>query len=200
MLRSLPAAIGLDDSYREEDSPKRQHSSLSLQSTVSSSGFSANIVIDASRVHTMWSSISEHVNAVSKLLLTSKKASDKRRQIEIALRFCKETFLELSTIYLCLLEEKKSDLLSSDSIKSMIFQTLTQFGAESLRGSPTRGDFDSPRSYAEIASSSAPVVRVVRGTSIAVKKSTNLLIMLKKDTQNKYATSKDTIETFQKII
>lgn len=200
MLRSPPAAaIGLDDSCREEGGLRRQHSSSSLQS-VGSCGFSAGVVMNASRVHTMRRSINEHVNAVSKLLLTSKDSSERRCQIESALRSCKEAFFELSTIYLCLLEEKKNDQRSMDSIKSMISQALTQFGAQSQREDLAGTNSCSPRSYAEVACSSAPAVRIAKGTSIAVKNSTNLLILPKKDTQDKYTTSKDTMETFQKII
>lgn len=76
---SLPAAIGLDDSYREEGSMKRQHSSSSLQSMVGRffGGYSAGIVMNASRVNAMRCSINEHVNTVSKFL-TSKESLDKR--------------------------------------------------------------------------------------------------------------------------
>lgn len=204
MRHSFPStAIGLDDSYREENL-RRQHSSSSLQSTIDSCGFSGSTVMNASRVNPMRRSINEHVNAVSKLLLTSKKSSDKKFQIESALRFlfllCKKAFFKRSTIYLCLLKEKKSDFLLPFSIKNMISQAFMQFGAEVQIGSSAVDVSNLPRSYAAVAETAALTIKVARSLSIAIKKSTKFLVIPEKDIQDKFTTAKDTMKTFQRII
>lgn len=97
------------------------------------------------------------------MLLTSKDSSDKRLKIESAFRYYKEAFFELSTVYLCALEEiKKSDSISSDTIKGMISRAISQLENELFRGSSSRMNANSPRSYAAVAgSTTTPVVEKV---------------------------------------
>lgn len=200
MRHSLPpASSGLDDSYRDEGGMPRQLSSSSLQSMVGPCGSSAGIVMSASRVLAMRCSIDDRVNAISKILLTSKVSSDKRYQIESAIKTCKEAFFVLFTVFLCMLKERKNSL-SSEAITDTIFQAFLQFGAEYVRGYPAAGSSDTPSTYASVTRSTASAVRIARGPTIPVKKSTNIFVMPKKDIQDKFASSKDTRESFQRII
>lgn len=195
---SPPASIGLENSFRDDSGSRRSFSSssfTSVQNAVSPCGYAAGNVMNASRVNALRRSVNEHVNAVSRLLMTSKDSAEKRSQIGSSIRSCKEAFFELSAVYLCLLEEKRSDRLSSESIKNIITQTISQFGVETCRE-----ESPSTRSYAAVAGSSIPSVTIARGQSIPVKKSTNFVVMPKKNIQDKFASSKVTKETFQKII
>ncbi|XP_020295237.1 uncharacterized protein LOC109860519 [Pseudomyrmex gracilis] len=196
---SPPPYAGLDDSSSAAGGMRRQHSSSSLQSAVGPCGSSSGIDMNVSRVHAMRRSISEHANAVSRLLLTSKDSSDRRFQIESAFRSCKEAFFELSTLYLYLLEERKNDSLSPESVKNIITQALSQFNVESSRENHDTGS-GTPRSYASVTRASVSAIKIARGPAIPVKKSTNILVIPKKDTQEKFASSKETKETFKKII
>lgn len=56
----------------------------------------------------------------------SKKSLEKRTQIESAFRFCKEAFLELSTEYLCMLENNKSQSLKSETIRDDVCDALSE--------------------------------------------------------------------------
>lgn len=191
---------GCNDSFHAESDLRRQSSSTSLHSTANPCGFSAGIVMNASRVHAMRRSINDNTNAIFSLLLKSKEPADKRAQIESALRSCKEAFFELSTVYLCLLEEKKSNLLPLDAFKSILDQAFAQHGVESQCVCSTVDCADLPRSYASVTRSAARDIKVARGPLVAVKKSMNIIVRPKKDTQDKFVSSNDTMATFRRII
>lgn len=196
-----PGSASLDDSIHDEGRFSRRSSLSSLQSAVGSCGASAGIIMNASRVYALRRSLSEHANTVSKLLLTGKDKSERRLQIESAFNMCKEAFFELSTVYLCLLNEKKrNDSLSLDAVKDMISSALTQVKTELTQSCSSCECRTSTRTYASVTGSSGTSTGIAYGPPASVSKSTNIMVIPKKDTLNKFVSSKDIKDTFQKII
>lgn len=88
--------------------------------------------MNASRINALRQSINRHNDNVSRILLTSKESLEKRAQIESAFRVCKETFLELSTAFLDLQVNKMSVSLSSEELKTIVNNTMTEVYTDSL--------------------------------------------------------------------
>lgn len=72
--------------------------------------------------------------------------------------------------------------------------------AETSQVNPVDTSAVPSRSYASAVKSTSDSINVVHGPSIPINKSTNILVVPKKDMISQYATSKETKEVFQKII
>ncbi|XP_011688456.1 PREDICTED: uncharacterized protein LOC105450360 [Wasmannia auropunctata] len=160
--------------------------------------------------------VKEHNDNVSKLLLSSKDTLDRRAQIELAFRECKEAFLELSAGYLLLLENRKSASSLSSEVKNFVSNTVSK-KLDSLlsrttdyckncknsnNGSVSRGSMSQSadkRSYASVVDSDPSRIRMARGHTLNISKSTNLIITPSAG-KTEISSSSDTRNAVQRIL
>lgn len=171
---------------------------------------------NTSRVSELRTMVKEHNDNVSKLLLSSKDTLDRRTQIELAFRECKEAFLELSAGYLLLLENRKSASSLSSEVKNFVSNTVSK-KLDSLlsrttdyckncknsnNGSVSRGSMPQSadkRSYASVVDSDPSRIRMARGHTLNISKSTNLIITPSAG-KTEISSSSDTRNAVQRIL
>ncbi|XP_011688406.1 PREDICTED: uncharacterized protein LOC105450322 [Wasmannia auropunctata] len=163
--------------------------------------------VNVTRIKELKESIDAHNNAVVELLISNKDLKDKRVKIESAFRACKEAFVEVSAAYVSLLENGmlKSNL---NSIKSVVGEAVSEvcnklMGASNSQYASRSACAPTASTYAAVAAtqvSTKSSVKVARGPSIEIPKTTNLIITPAEDSVEKYASSNDTREAFRKII
>jgi len=177
-------------------------SSASIQIAANDKSF----VMNASKINALRQSINRHNDNVAKILLASKESLDRKTQIESAFRACKEAFIELSTAYLTLLENDSASAITAEELKSVISNSVSKVGDSLLAHI---SDLSTPRehvsaddsckpSYASVASAGTSKVRVARGPTLDIPKTTNLLILPKDNV--KFSNSRDTKEVFQRAL
>jgi len=162
--------------------------------------------MNASKVNALRQSINRHNDNVAKILLANKESLDRRTQIECAFRVCKEAFIELSSAYLTLLENGTTSPITSEKLKNVIDKSVSEVGDSLLARisglSEPRENVSSnisyKPSYASVASAGSAKVRVARGPTLDIPKTTNLLILPKDGV--KFSNSRDTRDVFQKTL
>ncbi|XP_071651374.1 uncharacterized protein [Temnothorax longispinosus] len=166
--------------------------------------------MNASRVNAMRQSINNHHDNVAKILLACKESKDRKAQIDSAFRFCKEAFLEFSTAYLSLLDGGGNATPLSGDLKSFIGKAITE-GYDSLQArtpacncsivsseSRLHGGHAVP-SYASVVETGQSRVRMMRGPTLDVPKTTNLIITPEEESAG-LASSRDTRIAVQRIL
>ncbi|XP_024876853.1 uncharacterized protein LOC112457818 [Temnothorax curvispinosus] len=166
-----------------------------------------NSVLNASKVNALRQSLNRHHDNVSRLLLTSKENLEKRTQIDSAFRACKEAFIELSAAYLKMIESDSQQVNIAETVRSIVGDALSDAHDKltaSLSGNlqpieQRNAGASSVPSYAAVVSEQS-CVRVARGSSIEVPRTTNLIVIPKENFSAKYKTSRETREVLQKTI
>ncbi|XP_020298689.1 uncharacterized protein LOC109862930 [Pseudomyrmex gracilis] len=210
LARGTPSSSGSNDSslVLDSNSGDRPHGVLTKQLssaslfTSKSRGMSTGIIMSPSKVYAFKQSLANHSDNVSRILLSSKESLDKRREIESAFRTCREAFSELSAVYLALLE-KENNAVTIESVKEMITDAVSKMRSDTLlhRSAGLMSEDGSAPSVSYAAAvKSASSIRVARGPTVAVKKSTDILIVPNKDQGCKYSSSSETKEALKRII
>ncbi|KMQ84819.1 putative 50 kda protein in type i retrotransposable element r1dm [Lasius niger] len=187
------ARQGIDpsvDNTGERKALSKRPSQLSLSGVSDRSVFSRG-GLDLTKISALKSSINEQYDNVMKILLTSKETSDRKNQIESALRLCKESFLEAASALTCFLEEGSLER-RTDVIRSALREVLSERDNDNqlahLRA-------DSPRTYASAVRGEASTVRVSGGAAYEVPTTTSFDIVPDGNESIKCTSSQVTRET-----
>lgn len=167
--------------------------------------------VSEDRIRSLTRMLNKHNDEVVKILLSSKESLGRRTAIESAFRACKEAFIEVSTACLGLMENNVAPPSLSE-IRVVIGRSLADskpsavaYGVASsddvmnLRGT-TSSIEKSMRTYASVAGQCNSMVRVANGSILPTPKTTSFLIVPKDTAMDKFSSSKETKEVFQRVL
>lgn len=133
----------------------------------------------------------------------------KKNQIETAFRACKEAFAELSSAYINMLENKSQQTAIAEMVSKRVGEVVNE-ALTVLCDRVTRcmSEMDASwRKRLETANAVLPYATVaaseksrVRDAPPGALETTNLIVTLREDFSARYKTSRETKDTFQKII
>lgn len=197
---------GRDDSGVGKRGLTRRYSSAAILNLSGGSDRSSIDTMNSSRVNALSrASVNRHSEAISRLLLSSKKTLDKRAIIESAFRACRDAFMEVWVVLLNLLDERSTSacILAGD-VRRVVTEVLDKYdgqGSSNVRtgdrvtGSPAK----QPRSYAYVAGSFGAEVHVSRGPTVELTDTTSFIVVPDYKHADKYASSQATMETLCKV-
>ena len=165
-------------------------SSLNTSGTQESSFEALNL----SRVKSLKATVERHSDIISKLMLSSKESLEKRTTIESAFRACRDAFMEISTVFTYMLEERmSSNNLTVEDVKAVVEEVMevTRGAADERR--------ETARSYASVVGPSKTEVRVPGGTAIETQNTTSFLIVPDDGSSSKFASAQEIRETMSKV-
>ncbi|EZA53604.1 hypothetical protein X777_06914 [Ooceraea biroi] len=186
------------------DDPQFSAPGVNVSGGLSSSFTDVGDRLSASGVNSLRRSVNRHNDNVAKVLLGSKDSIEKRKSLESAFRACKEAFFEVSAAYLSLLDERQTgqNSLKLDDIRTVSDNALENFSLggqlRSVREVGNGEDTSSGRSYASVAKLPATKVRLSSGPVISVPKTTSFLIVPENANDERYPSSRATMEAVQK--
>ncbi|CAL1671737.1 unnamed protein product [Lasius platythorax] len=162
--------------------------------------------LNVSRVNALRASIERHSDMVSRALLASKKTANNRATIEAAFRACREAFLEVSTVLVNKLEVRIAPgRLMEEDIRKVVEETLVVSSGRGLcagsEGACNGGEGSGRAvSYASMARSPTPEVRVSRGPTIGLPRTTSFLIVPEEESRSKYTSSQEVKERLCRVL
>lgn len=119
-----PDVAGGDVNFESVNNKSRRQASFTSDVSDRSLSTSGNVLI--SKINSLRSLVNKNSDSISKVLLTSKESADRKGIIESAFRACKEAFVELSVIIVTVLEERTSTVLTSENVKKIVSNALTE--------------------------------------------------------------------------
>lgn len=201
---NVAKADSVDDSDVCENKTNKT-SKLSNVSGVFDRKLSRSNHVDIAKINTLKASVNKHYDVVTKFLLTSKETAEKRSQLEIAFRVCKDAFLEMATSLAYYLENGSATHTIGD-VKLAVREVMEDFKANSRStdsvslGKVGFVSADVSTTYASVAATSAPKVRVSRGPTLEIPTSTTFMIVPDEKNMNKYNSSQATREAVCKTL
>lgn len=150
-----------------------------------------------SRAKVLYNEVNNQDDVFANAMLGSKEAIDKRKMLNKAFRVCKDAFMEIYSMYLSCVEDKRERERVEERIVGAVTRALggVKERVEGREGEP-KGASKS-ESYAAVVQSSR--VRVPGRQSIEVPKTTSFYIVPSKERENEYESSSVTRETLQRV-
>lgn len=165
----------------------------------------ADVITNVSRITELRQSINKHNDRIAKLLLSSKETSERRTIVEAAFRACRDAFNEVTTVLIGVLNDKsEAKSLDLDGVKRVVLDALNEDKSR-LPALPMAGpagggaDGEAAATYAGVAGSSRPRVRVAGGLVVDVPASTSFYIVPSAESAHKFSSSQVTKTVLDRV-
>lgn len=165
-------------------------------------------VLNSSRVNALRATVDRHSDTVSRVLLTSKETLKKKAIIEAAFRACRDTFIEMSTVLINLLDERSiSGNVPAMDVRKVVVEMLDDLGRHNILKKKSDGCLGragnsggkSKGSYASVIGCSGDKVSVTRGPTVDLPNTVSFLVVPEEKIKESYTTSQITRETLCKV-